>query len=447
MIPATSTNPIISAVRTSTSNGISRTQPSAGTTAITSPGLRAASVPPVPACAGPHRLGTAGEPAVREIAAGIGRGVISYTTVHNMFSGPRVPKWGYLELVVEQLNGDVEAFRRLWSAARRAESASALPVPPKSATTEPEPPDDGGRTSAVREFAILGRPGEKEFYDHLIQVIRQSKEIIYLTGYGFQDERKRPLYRRILRAEEEALKHGVKIVRIQTGSRVTADWAEGYAQLQERYPEQLSMFVDFDSALFNDVGLFDPRGHSPRVDVLFESRESDVDGARRRPIFAFFVEGDRGLAAGLADQFVSRLEAQAPLTADDIRGLARTYLYFRWGVHMATRQIRLDVPDARRRGVAILRGWRRDIRAVLAGPADRASIERTDDPDDFFDGVAYDLSWWGKTRLDRREERAYSSIDVVVEINGVAHEAFTYIPLPKPEPDELPGRDSAGGLR
>jgi hypothetical protein len=109
---------------------------------------------------------------------------------------------------------------------------------------------------------------------------------------------------------------------------------------------------------------------------------------------------------------------------------------------MATRQIRLDVPDARRRGVAILRGWRRDIRAVLAGPADRASIERTDDPDDFFDGVAYDLSWWGKTRLDRREERAYSSIDVVVEINGVEHDAFTYIPLPKPEPDELPGRDS-----
>jgi hypothetical protein len=266
--------------------------------------------------------------------------------------------------------------------------------------------------------------------------------MIYMTGYGFQDERKRSLYRRILRAEEDALKRGVKIVRIHTGTRVAADWADGYGAMRERYPDQFAMFVDFDSAMFNDVGLFDPRGHTPKVDVLFETREPELDGASRRPALALFVEGDRRLATDLADQFVSRVKEHTPLGAEDIRSLARTYVYFGWGVHMASRQIKLDVPDARRRGVAILRGWRRDIKAVLTGPADRRSIERTDDPNDFFDGVAYDLSWWGKTRLDRREERAYSPIDVVVEIDGQEHKAFTYVPLPKPEPHELPELDS-----
>jgi hypothetical protein len=66
----------------------------------------------------------AGQPSVREIATGIGRGVISSSTIHNMFRGPRVPKWGFLELVVEALHGDTEEFLALWRAARLAEDAA-----------------------------------------------------------------------------------------------------------------------------------------------------------------------------------------------------------------------------------------------------------------------------------------------------------------------------------
>lgn len=64
---------------------------------------------------------TAGLPSVREISAGIGRGVVSSSTIHNMFRGPRVPRWGYLELVVEQLRGDNAQFHALWQAAQEAE--------------------------------------------------------------------------------------------------------------------------------------------------------------------------------------------------------------------------------------------------------------------------------------------------------------------------------------
>jgi tetratricopeptide (TPR) repeat protein len=64
---------------------------------------------------------------MREIAAGVGRGVISSSTIHNMFRGPRVPRWGYLELVVEQLRGDTAEFLALWQAARMAEEAVETP--------------------------------------------------------------------------------------------------------------------------------------------------------------------------------------------------------------------------------------------------------------------------------------------------------------------------------
>ena len=61
---------------------------------------------------------------MREIATGIGRGVVSSSTVHNMFRGPRVPKWGFLELVVIELHGDTAEFLPLWQAARRVEDAA-----------------------------------------------------------------------------------------------------------------------------------------------------------------------------------------------------------------------------------------------------------------------------------------------------------------------------------
>jgi hypothetical protein len=63
---------------------------------------------------------------MREIALGIGRGVISSSTIHNMFRGPRVPRWSFLELVVEELHGDITEFRILWQSARLEENRLEL---------------------------------------------------------------------------------------------------------------------------------------------------------------------------------------------------------------------------------------------------------------------------------------------------------------------------------
>ena len=47
----------------------------------------------------------AGWPSLRRLAADAG---CSHTTVSHVFSSPRLPAWGTLELVVEALGGDVD---------------------------------------------------------------------------------------------------------------------------------------------------------------------------------------------------------------------------------------------------------------------------------------------------------------------------------------------------
>ncbi|WP_439936877.1 AAA family ATPase [Nocardia sp. N13] len=56
----------------------------------------------------------AGRPSVRSVASRAG---CSHTTVFHVFSHPRLPSWGLLELVVAALAGDPAEFRELWLAA------------------------------------------------------------------------------------------------------------------------------------------------------------------------------------------------------------------------------------------------------------------------------------------------------------------------------------------
>src|SRR5580700_919157 len=75
----------------------------------------------------------AGRPSMREIAARVGRGRISSSTVHNVFRKARVPRWSFLEEIVGALHGDTAAFAVLWQAAwqaqNQAESARAPGAP------------------------------------------------------------------------------------------------------------------------------------------------------------------------------------------------------------------------------------------------------------------------------------------------------------------------------
>jgi hypothetical protein len=293
-----------------------------------------------------------------------------------------------------------------------------------------------GADHGVEKIAIVDAESERKFYERLALSIRGSREAVYRTGHGFQSRHREIYYRDLLRAEEEALGRGVEIVRIQTGARVDRPWADGYADLLERFPDNFRIVAEFGNPLLHDLGLIDPHGHDPKAYVLFETREPAPHGTRRRPAVALFMDGDRWLAGLLAQQFATIADSMPALAPHDIRSLASSFIYFGWGVHMASRKLLRDVPDARRLGTARLTGWRRDIPALIAGPVERATIHHTGDPADHCDGVAYELSWWGKVRLDRLERRAYSPTEVTIEVNGQRTTAFTYVLLPTPAADQ-----------
>jgi hypothetical protein len=202
--------------------------------------------------------------------------------------------------------------------------------------------------------------------------------------------------------------------------------------------DRLSVFEDFETPQLNDVCLIDPHSVKPVIWLLFERRNPAARGTYTRPAIAVLIENAHSLATMLGRQFIERTKALDSLSPNDLRDLAKTYLYFAWGVHMAPHKMLSDVPDAHPRGAAVLPRWRRNISAMLAGPADRSTIRRTNDKDDAFDGVAYELSWWGKKRLHRLESRAYQEVEVKIEIDGHQATAFTYLPWTSSPASEAP---------
>jgi hypothetical protein len=293
----------------------------------------------------------------------------------------------------------------------------------------------------VRCIVIAGASSEKQLYDEVSRYIRNAREAIYRSGRGFQHEHRADLYRQLLIAEKDALGRGVKVTRVHTGARVAPSWADAYADLLERFPDRLKMVVDFDNMPFSDIGLVDPYGPDPVVYLLFETPDAAPFGIGSRPALFLIIEGAHSFAKTLCQQFVKHAESLMALRPLDVRELSKTFVYFGWGVHMAARRVQRDVPEARKLGAATIRGWQRDVTALLAGPADKATIHYTGDPSHSFDGVAYELSWWEKVRLDRIERRAYESVPVVIEVDDRRLDAFTYIPLPS----SLPGRDIPAG--
>jgi hypothetical protein len=327
---------------------------------------------------------------------------------------------------VSQLAGDNAELRLQLTRKPGIPSVQISPVHDLAATVFM-----GSHEHAVRYFAMDDDKSRLLFYRDLAKYIHKASETVYILGKGFHHERSSSVYRLLIRSEREALRHGVDMIRIQTGNPVAAGWAKSYAKIMADFPSQFRMMADLDGISYNDVILIDPRGHDPVVSFIFETREPGPLGPVGRPIVALFIINAPKLASNLADQLINHAEDLSPLHPETVRDLASKYIYFAWGVHMASSKIKRDVPDARLLGKAILRKWQRHISGMLSGPADRATIEYTDKDEDSFDGIAYELSWWGKERLDRHEQRAYGKEDVEIELNGQAYQAFTYVPLPE----------------
>ena len=93
----------------------------------------------------------AGWPSLRVLAREAG---CSPTTVSVVFSSPRLPTWGLLELLVEAMDGDVEAFRALWQAA-----GSTVGSPVKAFAASAQIAGRVSELGTVRRHLTSGEPG------------------------------------------------------------------------------------------------------------------------------------------------------------------------------------------------------------------------------------------------------------------------------------------------
>ena len=332
-----------------------------------------------------------------------------------------------LQEQISQLTADNERLRQLLESSATS-SPQTLGVGELRTAGYPATQDGD-----IQYFAIEDDlDSEQLFYNELAKHVRNAKGEIFVLAKGFHDDWKSSVYDSLIQAENEALSHGVRMIRIHTGDLVAGRWAQGYAGLLKRFPHTFTMLVDLDEVSDIDVILIDPRGRDPVVSVLFESREEVELGFVGSPIAALLIKNARPLARNLAARLRNHSNrGLEKITSRSVLELATTKTYFAWGVHIYSGKMLRDVPGASYRGTAILRGWSRNIEAMLSGPAYEATIVPGDEQD-AFDGVAYELSWAGKARLDRLEKRAYKEEKVAIELDdGRQLPAFTYVPLPK----------------
>jgi hypothetical protein len=320
---------------------------------------------------------------------------------------------------------------------RRAPAASSATsaVPARRSRAVPAP------RRQAEYFDLTDENREQAYYEQLAASIAEAKETVYRIGRGFHHERRAAVYQALLQAEERALINQVQMVRIQVGGMVAEGWANGYARLLEQYGEHFRMVADYHYAGHNDLAVIDPGGRNPIVNLLFESREPGRFGTVGRPKMGFIIR-DADAAADLHHQLNEQARGGERMQPGQVRELARTSMYFGWGVHMSARKMAEDAPGAERKGVAILRDWKRNIDAMVNAPADRATI--VPELGAWFDGVAYEMSNWDARRLTLLEGRAYQRVDVNIEVEGRVVKAFTFVP--RPSAKNLPVREEGSWI-
>ncbi len=294
-----------------------------------------------------------------------------------------------------------------------------------------EPGSASPKIARSKLYDLSTDGGEAEFYKALAQSIRTAQQVIYRSGRGFSDGAKSSFVQELILAEDLALASGVKIIRIQTSDRTSKDWAERYAALVERYPDLLNVYADFKDPLLVNIGLVDPDGKNPQVQILFETATSAGRGSYAADA-AMSFDGQARFALSLKQQFEEWADRLRPLDADEVRQLAQRYLYFAYGSNMSFGQMRQRCPGAARAGKGIIYGWKRNFAVAaphMGASAAAAGIERSDNESDRVEGVVYDLTLEDKRNIDEVESGGYEPVEVGFKLKGQHVSGFIHVPI------------------
>ncbi|MFD5815702.1 gamma-glutamylcyclotransferase family protein [Streptomyces sp. NPDC127038] len=234
----------------------------------------------------------------------------------------------------------------------------------------------------------------------------------------------------LIRAEETALRNGVEITRIQLSSWTNEAWANAYAGLVERYPENLRMFADYGEPQLVNVAVIDAYGASPVIQLLFEAHEVVAGGPRQRGSAAIFLHGNSPLAVSLQRQFEEYSQSLDRMTAENVRNLAQAPVYFAYGSNISSRQMQTRCPSARRAGIGYLYGWKRGFCVPAPHMNGLAiGIQRSDADNSYVTGVVYEMTPSDQRRLDDIERGGYRPQRIGVKVDGVHLDAYTHVPV------------------
>jgi AIG2-like family len=287
------------------------------------------------------------------------------------------------------------------------------------------------KVAQSRLYDLSTDEGEIEYYRVLAESIKHAQTAIYRSGRGFSEARK-SFSHDLIEAEACALRNGVKIVRIQTSDRTSKDWADRYAALIEKYPGQLRVYADFKDPLLVNLGLIDPEGKHPEIQILFES-VTTAGGASYPADAAISVDGQARFARSLKEQFEDWMNRLRILDADQVRELARTYMYFACGSNMSPTQMRQRCPSATRLGTGVAYGWKLNFAVAaphLGATAAAAGIEQSDKESDYIEGVIYNLTAEEKRSIDKIEAGGgYQPATIDFKLKGKHVSGFTHVPI------------------
>lgn len=290
-----------------------------------------------------------------------------------------------------------------------------------------------------RLYTLSTEAAVEEYYGILAESIRRAQTVIYRSGRGFSHESLKRFSRDLVSAEEFALKNGVTVHRVQTADHVSKEWAEQYSNLVEKYPDRLFVYTDFKDPALVNVGLIDPQRPQPEIQILFES-VTTAGHSGHTPDAAISVYGPPTFARSLQAQFEQWISRLRMLDADQVRDLARTYLYFSYGSNMSPAQMRERCPGAVRMGISILYGWKRNFAVVaphMGATATAVGIERSDKEDDYIEGVVYDLTGEEKRSLDEIEAGGYAPVEMDFKLAGKHVSGYTHVPIGAPAPADF----------
>jgi len=292
----------------------------------------------------------------------------------------------------------------------------------------------------IEVFDLSDPDGLSKFYKELYASYKDAESEIYLTGAGFvswSDAQEKKTIE-IIEATRKCLERGVNFFRIQTSDNPAEEWAEKFADLMDKFPDNLRVFSDYDSVELANTALIDPDGPNPIVQLLFETEGSGLKSASLDASVAVFIYGRRDLARNLKARFLSRIHESERLLPSEMRDLGVDTLYFTYGSNVSFDQMKKRCPSAQKLGLGILYGWEVAF-GVEAPHLNGNTLGIYKNKNEHVWGVIYAISKKDKEELDKIEQGGYSPFEVSIKAeNSQSHlnNVVTYVPSKPRSPVE-----------